>query len=58
MATRKSTTHNYKYASVATPKLPQPTRLKPQKMEEEREKGLFYSCDRKYIKIHKCDEKK
>ena len=26
MATRKSTTHNYKYGSVAAPSLPQPTR--------------------------------
>ena len=29
METRKSTTHNYKYGSVATPRLPQPTRLTP-----------------------------
>jgi len=32
--------------------------LKPQKLEEKREKGLCYSCDRKYTKGHKCDEKK
>ena len=29
MATRKPTTHNYKYGSVATPSLPKPTRLTP-----------------------------
>ena len=33
MVTRKPTTHNYKYGSVATPRLPQPTRLTPQKLE-------------------------
>ena len=48
MVTRKPTTHNYKYGSVATPRLPQPARLTPQKMEEKREKGLFYNYDRKY----------
>ena len=30
METRKPTTHNYKYGSVAAPSLPQPTRLTPQ----------------------------
>ena len=58
MATRKSTTHNYKDGSVVTPSLPQPTRLTPQKLEEKREKGLCYSCDSKYTKGHKCTEKK
>ena len=58
MATRKPTTHNYKDGSFSTPRLPQPTRLKPQKLEEKREKGIFYSCDRKYPKGHKCAEKK
>ena len=32
MVTRKPTTHNYKYGSVATPRLPQPTRLTPQQL--------------------------
>ena len=58
MATRKSTTHNYKYGSVASPSLPKPTRLTPQKLEEKIEKGLCYSFDRKYKKGHKCVEKK
>ena len=47
MATRKSTTHNYKHGSVATPSLPQPTRFTPQKLEEKREKGICYSCETK-----------
>ena len=34
MATRNSTTHNYKYGSVVTPILPQPTGLTPQQLEE------------------------
>ena len=58
MEKRKPTTHIYKYGSVAIPRLPQPTRLKPQQLEEKRAKGLFYSCDRKYTKGHKCAEKK
>jgi len=58
MVTRKPTTHIYKYASVSTPRLPQPTRLIPQQLEEKIEKGLCYSCDNKYTKGHKCAEKK
>ena len=58
MATRKPTTHIYKDGRVATPRLPQPTRLTPQQLQEKRAKGLCYSCDRKYAKGHKCDEKK
>ena len=57
MVTRKPTTQIYKDGSVATPRLPQPTSLTPQKLEENRAKGLFYSCDRKYTKGHKCSEK-
>ena len=58
MATRKPTTHIYKYGSVVTPRLPQPTRLTPQQLEEKRTKGLCYHSDRKYTKGHKCVEKK
>ena len=46
MATRTPTTHNYKDGSVSTPKIPQPTRLTPQKL------------DRKYTKGHKFVDKK
>jgi len=41
MATRKPTTHNYKYGSVVSPSLPQPTRLTPQQLEEKKEKKGF-----------------
>src|ERR1700722_7047905 len=58
MATRNSTPHNYKYGSVVSPSLPQPTRATPQQLEEKREKGLWYNCDRKCTKGHKCAEKK
>ena len=44
--------------SVATPIFSQPTRLTPEQLEEKREKGLCYSCDRKYTNGHKCAEKK
>ena len=57
MAERKSTPHNYKYGSFVSPSFPQPTWLTTQKFEEKREKGIYYSCDRKYIKGHKCAEK-
>jgi len=58
MAIRTSTTHNYKQGSVYDPSLPQPTRLTPQQLEEKREKGLCYNCDKKYTKDHKCAKKK
>lgn len=58
MATRKHTIHNYKDGNVVAPSLPQPIRLTPQKLEEKRVKGIYYSCDRKYIKGHKWAEKK
>jgi len=58
MTTRKSTPHNYKDGSVVYPSLPQPTRLTPQQLEEKREKWLCYNCDNKYVKGHKCAEKK
>ena len=32
--------------------------MTPQKLEEKREKGLCYNCDRKYTKGHRCVEKK
>ena len=58
MATRNPTTHNYKYGSVVSPSLPQSIGLAPQQLEEKREKGLCYSCDRNYYKGHKCAEEK
>ena len=56
MATRKHTSHNYKYESVVTHSLPQLIRLTPQQLEEKRAKVLCYSCDSKYTKGHKCAE--
>ena len=58
MATRKPATQFYKEGSVSTPRFSQPTRLTPQKLEEKKEKGHCYSCDRKYTKGQKCAEKK
>ena len=40
MVTRKVTTQIYKNGSVATPRLPQPTRLTPQQLEEKNQKGF------------------
>ena len=58
METRNPTTHNYKYGSFVTPSLPKSSRLAPQQLEVKKEKGLYYSCDSKYTKGHKCVEKK
>ena len=58
MATNNSTPHNYIYGSVVSPSLPQPTRVMPQQLEEKREKGLWYNCDSKCTKGHKCAKKK
>ena len=58
MVTRKPTTQNYKYGSVSTPRIPQPTRFTSQQLEEKRAKRICYSCDRKYTKVLKCVEKK
>ena len=38
MATNKPTTHIYKDESIATPRIPKPTKLTPQQLEEKREK--------------------
>ena len=51
MATRKPTTHIYKYGSVATPRLPQPTRLTPQKLEEKEKKGFAIVVIENTIKV-------
>jgi len=40
MATRNPTTHNYKDGSFFAPSLPRPTRMTPQKLEENRENGI------------------
>ena len=58
MATRNPTTHNYKYGSIASPRLTQPTRLTPDKLEDIRAKGICYRCDRKYTNGHQCVEKR
>ena len=58
METRNPTTHDYNYGSVFSLGLPQPTWFTLQQLEEKREKGIFYNCDRKYTKGHKCTENK
>ena len=32
--------------------------MTPQKLDERREKGLFFNCDKKYSKGHKCGANK
>ena len=56
MTTRKSFSNTHRENNVPSYKPPQ--RLTPQQLEERREKGLFFNCDSKYSKVHKCGEKK
>jgi hypothetical protein len=58
MATRRTTPNIYWENNVPFSKTPQPTRLTPQQLEERKEKGLFFNCDKKYSKGHKCGENK
>jgi hypothetical protein len=58
MSTRRTTPNIYRENNVPSSKPPQPTRLIPQQLEESKEKGLCFNCDNKYIKGHKCGEKK
>jgi hypothetical protein len=57
MATRRTTPNIYRENNVPYSKTPQPIRLTPQNLEERKEKGLCFNCDRKYSKGHKCGEK-
>ena len=56
MATRRTDPSIYKENNAPYSKTPKPTRLKPQQLKERKEKGLFFNCDRKYNKGHKCGE--
>jgi hypothetical protein len=58
MATRRTTPNIYRDNNVPSSKTPQPTRLTPQQLEERKEKGLYFNCENKYSKGHKCGEKK
>ena len=56
MNTRKAFSNTYRENNVPSSKLPQS--LTPQKLDERREKGLCFNCDKKYSKGHKCGGKK
>jgi hypothetical protein len=58
MATKRTTPNIYRENNVPSSKIPQPTRLTPQQLEERKAKGLCFNCDNKYNKGHKCGEKK
>jgi hypothetical protein len=58
MDTRRTTPNIYRENNVPSSKPHQPTRLTPQQLEERKSKGLFFNCDSKYSKGHKCGEKK
>jgi hypothetical protein len=58
MATRRTTPNIYRENNVPSSKIPQPTSLTPQQLEERKEKGLYFNCDNNYSKGNKCGEKK
>jgi hypothetical protein len=58
MATRRVTTNNYREHNVPSPNLTQLTWLKPEKIDEIREKRLRFNCDNNYSMGNKCGEKK
>jgi hypothetical protein len=58
MDTIRNTPNIYQENNVPSSKTHQPTRLKPQQLEERKGKGLCSNCDNKYSKRHKCGEKK
>jgi hypothetical protein len=58
MVTRRNNPNINRENNAPSSKTPQPTRLTPQQLEERKEKGLFFNCDSKYSKGHKCGEKK
>jgi hypothetical protein len=58
MATRRTNPNIYRENNAPSSKTLQPTRWTPQQLEERKEKGLFFNCDNKYSKGHKCGDKK
>jgi hypothetical protein len=58
MNTRRTNPNIYRENNAPSSKTPQPTRLTPQKLEQRKAKGLCFNCDSKYIKGHKCGDKK
>jgi hypothetical protein len=57
MDIRRNTPNIYQENNFPSSKTPQPTRLTPQQLEERKEKCVFFNCDKKYSKGHKCGEK-
>jgi hypothetical protein len=58
LATRRTNPNIYRENNAPSSKTPQLTELTPQQLEERKGKGLFFNCDSKYSKGHKCGEKK
>ena len=56
--TRMTTPNTSKENNVPSSNPPQPTRLTFQQMDERRENGLCFNCNRRYSKGHKCGERK
>ena len=54
MTTRKAFSNTYRENNVPSSKPPQ--KLTAQQLDERRAEGLFFNCDNKYSKGHKCGE--
>lgn len=57
LSNKRQEIKNIKEKSSLTHSLPQTTRLTPQQIEDKREKGLCFNCDRKYSRGNKCTHK-
>ena len=58
LATRRTTSNTSRENNVPSSNPPQPIRLTPQQMDERRANRLYFDCDSKYRKGHKCGENK
>ena len=58
MANRRTTPNTSRVSNFPSANPHQPTRFRPQQLEERRMKGLCFNCDNKYSKGHKCAKKK
>jgi hypothetical protein len=50
MGTRRPNPNIYRENNDPSSKTPQPTRLTPQQLEERKEKGLCFNCERNYVR--------
>ena len=57
MDTKRTPSNTYRENNVPSSNQPQPTRLTHHQMDKIIEKSLWFNCENKYSKRHKCGEK-